>query len=163
MATIVTVHWIFWLLKQESIQCWKWHILFFLVWNYRFSYCLLSCTHFPNKHWTFSLCFLACAVYSHSVMSHFFATVVCQAPLSMEFSRQEYGCSCHFQLQGIIPTQGSNPLLLHLLHWQVDSLPLHPLGSPLCSLLGGNSLSLKISLSWSHGSQSTLYKNLSGV
>ena len=29
---------------------------------------------------------------------------------------------CHFLLQGIFPTQGSNPHLLCLLHWQVDSL-----------------------------------------
>ena len=27
-------------------------------------------------------------------------------------------------LQGIFPTQGSNPCLLHLLHWQAGSLPL---------------------------------------
>ena len=33
---------------------------------------------------------------------------------------------CHFLLQGIFPTQGSN---LCLLHWQVDSLPLSHLGS----------------------------------
>ena len=31
---------------------------------------------------------------------------------------------CHFLLQGIFPTQGSNLHLLHLLHWQVDSLSL---------------------------------------
>ena len=31
---------------------------------------------------------------------------------------------CHFLLQGIFPTQGSNLWLLCLLHWQVDSLPL---------------------------------------
>ena len=30
--------------------------------------------------------------------------------------------------QGIFLTQGSNPRLLHLLHWQVDSLPLTPPG-----------------------------------
>ena len=36
---------------------------------------------------------------------------------------------CHFLLQGIFPTQGSNPPLLQLLHWQVDSLPLGHLGS----------------------------------
>ena len=28
------------------------------------------------------------------------------------------------------PTQGSNPCLLRLLHWQVISLPLHNLGNP---------------------------------
>ena len=36
---------------------------------------------------------------------------------------------CHFLLQ-IFQTQGSNPYLLHLLHWQVGSLPLSHLGSP---------------------------------
>ena len=34
---------------------------------------------------------------------------------------------CHAPLQGIFPTQGLNP---RLLHWQVDSLPLSHLGSP---------------------------------
>ena len=34
---------------------------------------------------------------------------------------------CHALLQGIFLTQGLNP---GLLHWQVDSLPLHHLGSP---------------------------------
>ena len=34
-------------------------------------------------------------------------------------------------LQGIFLTQGLNPHLLRLPHWQVDSLLLHPLGSPL--------------------------------
>ena len=29
----------------------------------------------------------------------------------------------HLPLQGIFPTQGSNPSLLCLLHWQADSLP----------------------------------------
>ena len=36
----------------------------------------------------------------------------------------------HFLLQGIFQTQGSNPHLLCLMHWQVDSLPLHHRGSP---------------------------------
>ena len=30
----------------------------------------------------------------------------------------------------IFPTQGSNPCLFHLLHWQEDSLPLGPPGKP---------------------------------
>ena len=38
---------------------------------------------------------------------------------------------CHFLLQGIFPTQGSNP---HLLHWQADSLPLNHLGNHIHSL-----------------------------
>ena len=35
-------------------------------------------------------------------------TVTYQAPLSVGFSRQEYWRGCHFLLQGIFPTQGSN-------------------------------------------------------
>ena len=38
-----------------------------------------------------------------------------------------------FPTPGIFPTQGSNPRLLHLLHWQ---WVLYHLGSPLCLLLG---------------------------
>ena len=36
---------------------------------------------------------------------------------------------CHFLLQRTFPTQGSNPGFLRLQHRQVDSLPLHHLGS----------------------------------
>ena len=49
----------------------------------------------------------------------FFATpwaVAHQSPLPMEFSRQEY-YGCHFLLQGIFLTQGSNLCLWHLLYW----------------------------------------------
>ena len=38
------------------------------------------------------------------------------------------GVDCHFFLQGIFPTQGLNPHLLCLLHWQASSLPLAPPG-----------------------------------
>ena len=40
-------------------------------------------------------------------------TVAHQAPLSMGFSRQEYWSGLPFLLQGIFPTQGSNPGLPH--------------------------------------------------
>ena len=54
-------------------------------------------------------------------------TVAHQAPLSMGLPSKNTGVGCHFLLQGIIPTQGSTSCLLHLLHWQADSLPLsHP-------------------------------------
>ena len=65
----------------------------------------------------------ACSVVSDSATSQMLAH---HAPLSMEFSRQEYGSGCHPFLQVIFPIQGSNP---HLLHWQGDSLPLSHQGS----------------------------------
>ena len=68
------------------------------------------------------------------VMSNSFATpwtVACQAILSMGFSRQEYCSGLQFPLLGDLPTQGSN---LCLLNWQVDSLPLSHLGSPVILL-----------------------------
>ena len=52
--------------------------------------------------------------------------IACQAPLSMGFSGKNTRVGCHFLLQGIFPTQGSN---LHLLHWQAGSLPLSHQGS----------------------------------
>ena len=51
-------------------------------------------------------------------------TVAYQAPLSVGFSRQEYWSGLLFP---------SNSCLLHLLHWQADSLPLSHQGSPSCS------------------------------
>ena len=39
--------------------------------------------------------------------------IVQQASLSMGSSRQDTGVGCHFLLQGIFPTQESNPDLLH--------------------------------------------------
>ena len=41
---------------------------------------------------------------------------------------------CDFILQGIFQTEGLN---LHLLHWQLDSLPLCHIGSPSLSLPDG--------------------------
>ena len=41
------------------------------------------------------------------------------------------GVGCHFLPQEIFPTQGSNPHLLYLLHWQTSSLPAEPSGKPL--------------------------------
>ena len=54
-----------------------------------------------------------------SVLSNYFETpwaVACQAPRSMEFSRQEYWRGCHVLFQG--------------LHWQADALPLRHLAHP---------------------------------
>ena len=58
-------------------------------------------------------------------------TVVCQVPLSMQFSRQEYCSGCHSLLKGIFPTKESNSgllqcrqMLYHLSHY--DSLQIFP-------------------------------------
>ena len=75
-------------------------------------------------------------------------TVTRQAPLSMEASRQEYWSGCHFLLQELFPTQGSNPGLLYCRQaptLQVDSLPTEPPGKP-------------PSACWSPGSSSGVWK-----
>ena len=74
------------------------------------------------------------------VLSHVWlqSPVDCSLPGSSvrgDFQARILGVGCHVLLQGIFPTQGSNPSLLHLLHWQVDSLPLHHQGS-LTPILG---------------------------
>ena len=56
-------------------------------------------------------------------------TIARPVPLSVRFSRQEYWSGWPFP-QGILLTQGLNLCLLHLLHWQADSLLLSHLGSP---------------------------------
>ena len=63
------------------------------------------------------------------VLSHFSCvwllvtlwTVAFQASLSIGFSRQEHWSGLSCPPPGIFPTQGSNPSLLRLLHWQVGS------------------------------------------
>ena len=45
------------------------------------------------------------------------------------FPGRSTGVGCHFCLQQIFPTQGLNLCLLHLLHWQADSLLRSHLGS----------------------------------
>ena len=65
-------------------------------------------------------------------------TVAPQAPLSMGFPRQDTEVGCHSLLQGVFPTQGSTPHLLHLLHRQAGSLALSHLGSPRWVVTGGH-------------------------
>ena len=46
-------------------------------------------------------------------------TVATRLLCPWDFSGKNIGVGCHFLLQGIFPTQGSNPYLVCLLHWQV--------------------------------------------
>ena len=75
--------------EVESSQC-SWHEN-----SDRSGVCVCMC-----------VCVCVCVCESHSVVSD---SVICQAQLSMEFSRLENsGVGCHFLLQGTFPTQGSN-------------------------------------------------------
>ena len=62
----------------------------------------------------------------------------CDPPGSsaMGVPRQEYWSRLPFSSPGIFLTQGLNPYLLGLLHWQVDSLLPVPPGKPLLKLSG---------------------------
>ena len=60
-------------------------------------------------------------------------TVACQIPLSIGFPSMNTGVGCRALLQGVFPTQRSNPHLLGLLHQQACSL-LAPPGKPSGSL-----------------------------
>jgi len=68
-----------------------------------------------------------CAL-SHSVESD--SVQLCWLLCPQNFPDKNTGVGCHDLLQGIFLTQGSNPHLLHLLHWQADSFPLSHMGSP---------------------------------
>ena len=84
----------------------------------QFYVCVCVCVHAPTR-----------AKSLQSFLTPFDA-MNCSPPDSfvIGFSRQDY---CHV-LQGIFPTQGLNPCLLCLLHWQEDSLPLAPPGKLMC-------------------------------
>ena len=70
-------------------------------------------------------------------------TVARQAPLPMGFPGKNTGVGCHFLLQGIFLTQGSNP---HLLHCQVDSFSLSHQESPLIYLFSSVQLLSNVQL-----------------
>ena len=60
-------------------------------------------------------------------------TIACQAPLSMGFSRQKYCSGLPCPPLGDFPNPGIQPHLFCILHWQVGSWPLVPLGKSLIS------------------------------
>ena len=68
-------------------------------------------------------------VLSRSVMSNSLQPRGLRLLCLYNFSGKNTGVVCHFLLQGVFLTQGSNPHLLCLLHWQADSLPLSHLRS----------------------------------
>ena len=73
-------------------------------------------------------------VLSHSVVSYSCDPMDCSpsgSSLHGIFPGKNTGVGCHFLLQEVFLTLGSNPTLLHLLHWQMNSLPPHHMQSPI--------------------------------
>ena len=74
-----------------------------------------------SVHYT-TLVFFHLLLFSHSVVSDSATSwiIACQVPLYMgDYPSKNTGIGCHFLLQGIFATQGSN---LCPVHWQEDSL-----------------------------------------
>ena len=65
---------------------------------------------------------LTCSVVSDSLRPHGLQPTRLLCP--WDSPGKNTGVGCHFLLQGIFPTQGSNLWLLSLLHWQARSLSL---------------------------------------
>ena len=98
--------------------------------------CVLKITSIVLSYWDRGLLQSHNLINLCCVLSHFATlwTAAHQALLSMGFPGKNTGAGSHFLLQGIFLPQGSDRSLLHLLHWQVGSLPLSHLGSPLINL-----------------------------
>ena len=89
-----------------------------------------------NMYWTcvcMGACMLSCQIVSNSLQPHGLQPKRILCP--WDFPGKNTGVGCHFLLQGILLTQGSNPHLLCLLHWQTGSLPLSPWAYILCLVL----------------------------
>ena len=78
----------------------------------RVSVCMLSCLQL-------CMCVPLCSVMSYSLWPRGLQPTRLLCP--WDSSGKNTGVGCHFLLQGIFPSQGSNS---HLLPWQTDSLPL---------------------------------------
>ena len=108
----------FLMLNTEKKNCW-------IKWN----------PHF-RLYYTLYVCVCVCLVVSDS-----WQLLDCSLPGSSvhgDSPEKNTGVGCHFLLQRIFLTHGSNPCLLHLLHWQADSFPLAPPGKPLLHFASHN-------------------------
>ena len=74
------------------------------------------------------MCMLSHSIMSDSLWPHGQDPTRLLSP--WDFPGKNTGVGYHLLLQWIFPTLGSNPCLLHLLHWQEKCLPLCHLGSP---------------------------------
>ena len=106
----------------------------YLPWNYvsswslANSYFLVFSLVLPLLDCPMYVCMLSC--FSHVQLIATLWTVAQWTPLSLRFSRQKYWNGLPFPSPGHLPSQGSNPCLLCLLHGQAGSLSPVPPGKP---------------------------------
>ena len=101
--------------KKMIAKVYAKHVLIFRlrIWDWQYNY-----LHLENRDTEADECCLL-----------LFATpwtVACQAPLSMQFPRQEYWSGLSFLSPGAFP----DPVIKSVLHWQAGSLPLSHQGTP---------------------------------
>ena len=77
------------------------------------------------------MCMRVRSAVSDSLQTHGLSSARLLCP--WDFPGKNTGVGCRSLLQGIFPTQGSNPHLLYLLNWQAGYLPLCHLGSPMAT------------------------------
>ena len=106
----------------------KFHIYFMLSQGKKFLW-----SHLPvfQNHPTSLVSQCVCAqLLNHARLIGASWTLACQAPLPMEFSRQEHWSGLPFPSPEDRPNPGIEFGLLRLLDWQVNFSLLHHLGSP---------------------------------
>ena len=108
----------------------QWVQMCHFLWHLSFGMLKMANTYYAS--WGLSTRVCVCML-SHS--SHVWLlvtpwTLAHQAPLSMQFSRQEYWSVLSFPTPAYLPDPEIKPVSLGLLHRQEDSLPLHHWGSP---------------------------------
>ena len=107
--------------KVQSPNQWTTHTIPHIVENNRISCFLWLSNHtHTHTHTHTHICVCVC-MFSSVQLIAISRTLACQAPLSMEFPRQEHWSRLPLPTLEDLPHQGSN---LHLLHRQVDALPL---------------------------------------
>ena len=92
------------------------------------------------KRWTISEG-ISCSVMSKQLHADSMDCIACQAPLSMEFSRQEYWIGLPFPSPGYLPDPGMDPRSPSL---QADTLSSKPPAKPLDHQRNSLFLSYKI-------------------
>ena len=93
--------------NRQNLSCLYYHCAYVIMWEKTLKKCVIQ----PTKEGML-ICKMQVCMLSHFSHVLLFATpwtLVCQAPLSMGFSRQEYWCGLPCPLPGNLPDPGIKP------------------------------------------------------